>query len=74
MMVANCCPQPLYMTRRNEQQGGYVLDIKTVLEGGQNKTGNCGVSFAEEVKTQAEQGHCEGFPESGEPAFSNDPH
>ena len=51
-----------------------MLDIKTVLEGGQNKTGNCGVSFAEEVKTQAEQGHCEGFPESGEPAFSNDPH
>lgn len=34
IMVASCCPWPLYTTRGNEQQGRCMLDIRTVLNGG----------------------------------------
>lgn len=71
-MVASCCPWPLYMLRRKEQHGRCMLGIRTVLNGGRAK--HCGVSFAEEIKMWAEQAHCEGFPETGEPHFSNSPH
>lgn len=36
-MVASCCPWPLYMTRRNEQRGRCMLDIRTVLNGARAK-------------------------------------